>query len=136
MAGTEKHYPHVVGMFSSQALTLQLAVQSCHVQTDSLHQSRLMFVPREICFHSHLDNVTCGRLGRGQLCPWGNACWLRNNYYLYFLVKMQTRNVWAHFLALSWTSRPSLGFFSPPANVLAMVLSGFTGILWAGMMGT
>lgn len=50
----------------------------------TLHQSRLMFEPRETGFHSHLDNVTCGRLGRGQLCPWGNACWLRNSCYCIF----------------------------------------------------
>lgn len=53
--------------------------------------------------------MTCGRLGRGQLSPWGNACWLRNNYYLYFVVKVQTR---AHFLALSWTSPGLLWAFS------------------------
>lgn len=112
LAGTEEHSCHMWVMFSSQALTLQLAVKSCYVQSDSLHQSRLMFVPREICFRSHLDNVTCGRLGRGQLYPWGDAFWLRNNYYLYFLVKMQTRGVSACFLVLSWTFPGFLWAFS------------------------
>lgn len=80
LAGTEEHFCHMWVTFSSQALALQLAVQTCHVQTDSLHQSRLIFVPRGIWIYSHLDNVTCGRLGRGQLSWWGNACWPRNDY--------------------------------------------------------
>lgn len=44
--------------------------------------------------------------------PMGNACGLGNNSYLYFLVKMQTRDVWANFLALSWTSPGLLWVFS------------------------
>lgn len=130
LAGTEEHSYHTWAMFSSQALTLQLAVLTCHVQTDSLHQSRLIFVPREIWVYSYLDNVMCGRLGRGQLSPWG---WLRT----------------ATVCISWWRCRPgmlgsfpgfaidtSLGFLSQSANVLAVLLMGSMAILWCRMMGT
>lgn len=126
LAGTEEHSYHMWAMFSSQALTLQLAVLTCHVQTDSLHQSRLIFVPREIWVYSYLDNVMCGRLGRGQLSPWG---WLRNSYCLYFLVKVQTRHAWAHFLLCH---RHVFGLSLSVSKCASCVIDGFHGhlVVW------
>lgn len=68
LAGAEEHSCHVWVMFYNLDFALQLAVRSCHVQTDCLHQSRLMYMPREICFHLHLSNVTRVTARRRQPC--------------------------------------------------------------------
>lgn len=131
LAGTEEHSCHMWVMFSSQAPILQLAVQTCRVQTDSLYQSRLIFMPREVWIYSHLDSVIWGRPERGQLSPWGNTCWLRNNYFLYFMVKVQTRHAWAHSLTSSWTSPGLLWAFSLNQQ-MCCVIAGFHGhlVVW------
>lgn len=108
LAGAEEHSCHVWVIFYNLDFALQLAVRSCHVQTDCLHQSRLMYMPREICFHLHLSNVTCVTARRRQPCHGvmlvGSATAIGSFWWRYSLGPW---DVWIHFLALSLTS---LGF--------------------------